>query len=257
VTTRTKSWPAMVWAGMALLMLLALPVMVSAQDQPKKRQGGFGGGGGFGNRGGKLLLLGIEAVQKELDLNDEQKTSLKGLGEESKKAASEIYSGFRDLSKEDRESKGPELQKKVAEKTKEIEVKANELLLAAQRERLEQISLQQRGLGALVEDDIVKKLGISDDQKQKITAAREASSAKMREAFQGAGKEDREKAREKFAELRKDAEDDVLEILTSEQKASFEKLKGAKFEMPQGAGFGGFGGGGGFGKGKRPEKKAE
>ena len=79
-------------------------------------------------------------------------------------------------------------------------------------------------------------------------------------AVVGVGKgEDREKAREKFAELRKEADASVLEALTSEQKDNYEKLKGPKFEMPQGAGFGGPGGfgNGGFGKGKRPEKKAE
>lgn len=258
MTNRTKPMAAVAWAGMALLMFLAVPAMVSAQDQPKKQRGQFGGGGPGGaggfNRGSKLMLLANEAVQKELDLSDEQKTSLKGISDEVAKETREIFSGVRDLSKEERETKMEELRKKVAEKTKEVEGKATEVLLANQRERLDQISLQQRGLSALTDEDVAKKLGISDDQKQKLTAAREESGKKMREAFQGAGKgEDREKAREKFAELRKESEEGVLAVLTSEQKEAFEKLKGPKFEMPQGAGFGG----GNFGKGKRGEKKAE
>jgi hypothetical protein len=73
----------------------------------------------------------------------------------------------------------------------------------------------------------------------------------MQEAFQSAGQGgDRTAVREKATKIRKDSTDKMLAVLSDEQKASYEKMLGAKIDLPQGAGFGG-GGGRGQGGGRR------
>jgi hypothetical protein len=68
----------------------------------------------------------------------------------------------------------------------------------------------------------------------------------MRELFQGGN---REGAREKVQELRKQASEKATAVLTADQKAAFEKMKGSEFKMPEGA----FGPPGGARK-NRPER---
>ena len=72
---------------------------------------------------------------------------------------------------------------------------------------------------------------------------------------------DRDKMREAFGKVREDIETQVLAVLTASQKTTFEKMKGEKFEMPEGLQGGGMRGGdrggapgadggrGGFGRG--------
>ncbi len=47
--------------------------------------------------------------------------------------------------------------------------------------------------------------------------------------------------------ISKKSDEQILGVLTSEQKAKMEELKGAKFEFPENMGRGGFGGPGGRG----------
>ncbi len=58
----------------------------------------------------------------------------------------------------------------------------------------------------------------------------------------------RDQMREKMEQMRKESDEKFLALLTADQKAQFEKIKGAAFEMPEGAfGFGGRQGRGGQG----------
>ena len=57
-------------------------------------------------------------------------------------------------------------------------------------------------------------------------------------------------------EMRKDTEKQILDVLTDDQKASFEKMKGEKLEIPASE-LRGPGGPGGPGQGRPPAKTAE
>jgi hypothetical protein len=280
------------------LALVAMPCLAFAQDekQPERPQrqrgqggpggfgGGFGGPGGFGggpggggNRNSKLMLVGLEPVQKELEISDEQLASLKTIRDEAtaeQRSQFEGFRGLRDLPEEERRTKLEELRKsaeenakKMQEKLSVIEKKALDVLLPPQRDRLEQISIQVRGLAALQDEEVAKKLGISEEQKSKMTTIRDESRKKMEELFgrrEGAERPSREEFQKRMEEAqaaRKTVESDTLNVLTDDQKAQFEKMKGEKFEMPQGrGGFGGPGGQGQRGQGGergRPQPKAD
>ncbi|MBM3999539.1 MAG: hypothetical protein FJ297_08385 [Planctomycetes bacterium] len=149
---------------------------------------------------------------------------------------------FQDMSDEERQEFMAEMRERAEKAEKEARAKLAEILLPHQMERLEQLSLQQRGVAALMDPAIQTKLNITEEQKGKLQKAQEETSAKMRELFQGAGGGgggaggNREEIMKKMTELRKASEGGVLAVLTAEQTKAFEEMKGKAFEFspPQG-----------------------
>jgi hypothetical protein len=255
-------------------------------------RGGFGFGGGFGGFGGinRLGLLRIEAVQKELELTEEQLTAIQKLQEELRpnfggdrgrrpggdgerrrrgdkgaKDNNEANLGrsadfFVQQDNEGRrgrpmftEEQLEEFRKQAEERAKQEREKLAAILLPNQVKRLNEIYIQVAGVNALNDAEVAKELEITDEQKEKFAKVREENGAAMRELFQPGG--DREQAFAKMQELRKTGDEKLLAVLTDAQKAEFEEMKGEKFEMPEGAFGRGFGGRGGRRPGgDRPER---
>jgi Spy/CpxP family protein refolding chaperone len=128
--------------------------------------------------------------------------------------------------------------------------KVEEILLPHQMDRLHEISLQVRGAGALVDPKVQGELGLSEDQKSKLTKIQEKATADVTALWQGLRDanldEDARRARmaenrEKMQSLIKTASDDATGVLTTEQRDKFEKMKGAKIDIqwPQRGGRGG------------------
>jgi len=237
--------------------MLALCVGTVALAQPGR--GGFGMRGGFGNN---LLYLAMnEAVQKEIEVVDDQKAEINKISEEirSQRPQGE-RPNFREMSEEEREKYIAQMRERGAKEAKIANAKLEEALLPHQMKRLKEIALQQRGTSALTDPEVAKELKITDAQKKKLDDVnqknRETMGARMRELFQGGN---REGIREKMQEMRKEAEEKVLAVLTGDQKKKFEEMKGEAFEMPQrtrtrggGRRGGGQGEGGGRGRPQRP-----
>jgi Spy/CpxP family protein refolding chaperone len=226
----------------ALVFVVTLSVASLAWAQPGGGRGGFGGPGGFG--GVSLLdLARIEAVQKEIEAVDDQLKGIEKLSEEMRASRAERPQvDWRNMSEADREKAMAEGRARREKEAATANAKLAEILLPLQIERLEQInlqiSLQMRGMSALSDPKVAAKLSLTEDQKKKLEAAATANREAMQQAFQGGNRDqnqDREKMREKFQELRKAADEKVLAVLTADQKAAFEKMKGAAFTMPEGA----------------------
>jgi uncharacterized protein YwqG len=113
-----------------------------------------------------------------------------------------------------------------------------EVLDATQLKRLKQIYLQTRGNAVYLEADVKKELKITDDQAKKIQGAIDKLTKDQQEMLQGGFDPD---TFTKIQELQKSTDDAVLATLTADQKSTWTKMIGEKFEMK------GFGGG--FGKG--------
>ncbi len=209
-------------------IVLATSLSVLAQPPGGGRPGGPGGPpggmmtGGPGRSGGdsSLMLLNMEAIQKELELVDDQKTKIRAASEEVRE----------------------ELAKQMAALVRK---KLQDILLPHQVERLQQIQIQLRGNSALNDTEVQEKLGLSADQKAQLTKLRENYGEQLRAMFSGGrdrdGAEDR---RAQVERLRTEMTQAVEKILTAQQREAFEQMKGPKFEMPSG-GFGGFRGRGG------------
>ena len=256
---------------MMMAALLAAVATVDCWAQPPEgrggRRGGFGGGRGIG----RLALLRVEAVQKELDLVDTQvgdieklQTELRGQrgqrgqrGERGQRGQRGQREGTGDLSDDERQAR-IEQRRKQAQERANLEVqKLEDVLLPHQMKRLTEIYVQAAGISVLEDPQIAERLKIDDAQRKQLAAAQDEVMGelrgKMRELFESG---DRDAAREKMTELRKEAEKKILAALSAEQRTELDKMKGDPFDVPADALRGGRqrGGRGGGDRPRRPQR---
>jgi len=188
-----------------------------------------------GGRGGDptLRLLTSPEVQKDLELVDDQVTQLKAIGEDVRAKVQKEFSGIRDLPRDQRRAKFAEMQAKIKPITDEAIKKVQEVLLPHQVDRLKELSIQVRGVAALADAKVQEDLGLSADQKTKLTKIQEGAQTSIRALFDGMDNLDADARRAKFAENRekvqkmiKDASDEALNVLSTDQKDKLEKMKG-------------------------------
>ena len=202
------------------IALSVLGLVVGAGTASAQRPGGPGGFGGRGG-GGIGALLTIAEVQKELNITDDQKTKLReaiggggGRGD------------FQNLSRE-------EIAKRVEEAAKKVEETVKTVLDSKQQERLAELRIQREGAAALARAEIAEKIGLAQEQKDKIKKAQEeAASARANFPGRDASQEERTKAMEEARKAREKVNAEIMAVLSPQQKEAFEKLQGAKFEFP-------------------------
>ncbi len=216
--TRSVGFLAVVVASLVLTC-----VAQTAQAQGRSRRGGSGGAGFMG--GSASALLQQEAVQKELELNDDQIQELKTLASGQRDTFMKVFRENRNMSREER----TELFRKIRN---DLQEKVDGILLPHQSRRLKQLALQVRMRGgvtsALFSEEVTKELNITDAQRDKLEATRTELEKELRD---------------KIVKLRKEAQDKLLETLTPPQREAFKKMVGEPFDFPQPASRGGRGGG--------------
>jgi Spy/CpxP family protein refolding chaperone len=197
----------------------------------------------------------MPTVQKELELVDDQKAKLKEAGEKAQAAMRELFSGMRDLSEEDRRAKMAEVGKKMTAQGEQMKKAIEEILLPHQLERLRGIAIQIVGVPALNDKEVQQSLKLTEEQTAKMKSIYEEAGKKMRELF-GEGRPDFRTIGPKMQEIGKETQKQLLDVLTDEQKTSFEKMKGEKLEIPASE-LRGPGGPGGPGGPRPPAKTSE
>jgi len=232
-------------------LLLATPVFAQPGGGGGGR-GGFGGGrGGFGG-GGVSGLVRIAEVQKELGVTDEQKTEITKILEESRPMGGAgggfNREEFQNLSQEERTKRFEEMRKAGEETAKKVEEKVKGVLNEQQWTRLSELRIQQQGIGALTRPEVAEKLALSEEQKKEIAKLNESLRPQFGGPGGGGGGE--RQSREEAMAQREKTQKEILAVLSEDQKDSFEKMKGAKFEFPRPM-FGGGQGGGQGGSGRR------
>lgn len=233
------------------LLATSLASVSLAQQQPQGgRRGAQGrprmgmmGGPGMGGGGGLLGLMQIEQVKKELKLGEEQVNQINDLNQDLRSLMPQEPGAWRDMSQEDRQARFEEMRKK----TQEIEKQLEDVLEPEQLKRLKQIALQMRlnmqGAGVLGDPEMVKALGISEGQVERLRALGEElrgqrpgrQGGQNREDWQNMTEEQRrarmEEMRQTMEKARKEAMDKALEVLTPDQKAKLEEMKGPEFKL--------------------------
>jgi hypothetical protein len=197
-----------------------------------------------------LALAQQQEVQQEIELSEDQQAQLQTLGDtirsEVRDQMQGMFQGLRDLSDEERQAKFAEIRTKFEEINKDAEARLQNVLMPHQLDRLKQIDLQSRiqrgGAAALTEGELADTLGLSESQRDQIRQKSEEVQKDL---------EDR------ISQLRTDARNQLLEVLTPDQRAKLESMMGAEFALPaqlngppggrgqRGFGFGGRGGQGG------------
>ena len=249
------------WVGAVAVLMSA---SVAFAQRPGGGQGGFGGFGGGGGSS-PLTLAANEAVQKELNLSDEQVGDIKSLGEKVREEMQPLFAGGfggRDQSEEERTKAREKMTDGMKKVNDKFQPKLNELLEPAQRDRLKQIQIQAAGAQAYQNAEVVAALKLSKEQQEKLAAVSKEFSDKQRELFPRGGfgggggaaggeRPNFEEMQKKMTEMNAARDKQLAEVLTADQKAELEKLKGKTFDVaqlrPRFGGPGGPGGGGGGG----------
>jgi hypothetical protein len=228
---------------------------------PGPGNGGMGGGGmgwmgiGLGPMG-KISLLNNEKLQQELDLSDDQKTKVaEAVGEASNAISTGMRKSFssspRNISPQERADIREKLIKNNQDKFLK---KLEKILLPKQFDRLKQIYLQRQGPMALSDPEVIKALNVSKEQQDKMQVLYDDLQIKLREATVVQGDGLVKFGGHNLDKMTKELDDNLLNILTSDQRDQLEKMKGAKVDIGsssfsiRGGGYrdaqGGYGGGG-------------
>lgn len=201
--------------GVSLAVILAGPALAQ----------GSGGRGGFG--GGLGMLLGNASVQKELKLEASQIEKAKELTD---KIGEKMTAAREQLQGADQEERRTKLMELNRENNEMVLKTAGEFLKPEQITRLKQISLHQRGAMAFEDEEVAKKLALTDAQKSEIKSIVDDSRTEMRSIFQD-NQDDPEARRKKMTELRAQTLAKAAAKLNDEQQKTWKELLGAPFEV--------------------------
>lgn len=164
-------------------------------------------------------LLRDEAVQKELNLTDEQQKTL-----QEKIPALRLIEkgGYANLSREERKNRFDFTKLDEAIQT---------VLDEKQKKRLSELGLQDQGSSALLFPEVAKKLKLDEAQMDKLEKIERDSLATGQLYFPNASDEEFQKSLAEYRERREEMRKEFLGVLTDEQKAAFTKMQGKKFDF--------------------------
>lgn len=187
------------------------PLVVQAQGAPQVYRLGQGGVQQIGRSGIPSVpgyyQLGMPNVQKELELVPEQIEKLKELGKkyyEEARADQNVWKDWQKMTPDERKAKSAEVREKYKKRAEAMKAEVEKILLPHQLDKLKQIDFRRRAPYALQSPSTLKKLGINDQQQEKL-------------------KQIREKLVEEYQQMQKKALDDALKVLTPEQKKQLEE----------------------------------
>lgn len=219
-----KRWQS--WAVVAVAVL----AVGSVQAQPPR-----GGGGGFQQPLDVLVLTNAD-LQKELKITDDQKKALKEVMDKAadlnKKRMDLFTGGPPDM------DKMQEMMKEGQKLAEDAKAAADKAFTADQKKRVKQIDVQRMGLRAFSNDEVVKALKLTDDQKAKMKEVSEGyqkASADLRgEYFQQGQFPDMDKMAEfqkKSAALTSETIEKAKKELTDDQKKAWKEMVGEPFDV--------------------------
>jgi hypothetical protein len=140
-------------------------------------------------------LLKLEAVNKALNLTNRQAAMIAEIKASASSRISEMTPCLSCLSPREREAKLAEIRAKIQNQQKEAECALMAVLTDDQARRLNEIYLQSLGENAIQEPEVQQKLGLTDRQRNMIRS--------------------------------------IVNVLTPEQRAAFDKMKGTAFDATE------------------------
>ena len=148
-------------------------------------------------------MLRMQHVQDQLELTDEQLATLKDLGKKYYEGMRHDWSGFKDLSTEERQAKYAEIREKNQKLSEDMRKQVEEVLVPHQIDLLKKINFQSTGPYALSNPRILDQIKVSEEQKAQLAKIRGELQAKLRE-------------------VQKESFEKALEVLTAEQRKALE-----------------------------------
>jgi hypothetical protein len=171
--------------------------------------------------GSMVQLLLRDDVLKELAVTDDQKSKINAL--ESRLDA-QVVADFEKLQK-DNVGDPDTMRGAISSTGDKFAKELPDILTADQFKRLRQLLIQKTGYSTLGRKDIQEELGFSDEQRQKVKDAQRA----LLDAFDGLMGEPAEKRMSIVKDAREAHQKTLKEILTADQFAKFDEMKGKPF----------------------------
>jgi Spy/CpxP family protein refolding chaperone len=219
------------------ILAAAFAVSVAGAAQAQRQPGGQGGRGGMGfQQPLHILLLSNADLQKELKITDDQKKGLKDVMDKAEALNKKMQEAFGGGGGREAFQAIQEERTKLAEEAKAAAEKA---LTEDQKKRVKQIEVQRMGMMAFANDDVVKALKVTDDQKAKLKSIgeevqKEIGDLRREYGGGGGGRPDPEKMAE-MAKKTKAITDEAMEKVTKElsddQKKAWKELTGEPFDV--------------------------
>jgi Spy/CpxP family protein refolding chaperone len=201
--------------------LVAIACSAMAQGGGGRRGGGQRGGG---NPYAPMTLVNREEVQKELNITDDQKAKIADL----RTSVRQKQSDARAAANGDRQA----MQEATAKINADAAKSLGDILTPDQSKRLRELEIQWTGPSIVVTDkDVQSSLGITDDQKAKLTdlqAKQRAANAEARTNANG----DPAAMRDAMMKNSKIMEDEINKVLTDDQKAKLAAMGGKPLAKP-------------------------
>jgi Spy/CpxP family protein refolding chaperone len=216
-----------------LVAVLVAPAMAQQGKGQRKGQGqgkgqGFGGfgQGGMMGMGGGMMILANPGVQKELKLTDEQVGKITTMARDQQEEMRSRFQDLRDASPEQRREAMTKYQAEVQKKIAGV-------LSADQMKRYDQVRYQNMYLAAFEDENVVKALKLTEDQRSKVRDMQRTLQEELRGQFQpgGGGGGDFQAMMAKRTEMQKAAFGKAMDTLTSEQKTAWKELVGEPYEV--------------------------
>ena len=197
----------------------------------------------------RTRLLMIETVQKDLGLTNDQIGKLKHcakiggeLYREFRVKWREIFSPSQHFRPEEFEARDREFQvlfEDYKSKGKELQTKALAMLTPSQSQRLTQIRIQVAIPDALARPEIIKALDISKEQRENIRTLTDRMEkrtlAEQPPDLHALNPTERRQKELEFVKksdkIQAEATKPILDVLTPQQRAKFDKLQGKKIEV--------------------------
>jgi hypothetical protein len=164
----------------------------------------------------QVVLLRHKSVRDDLKLTHREARKIHEFTEEQWKKAERVEE-LPDAKERDR---------KYDEMTKENEQFLDEVLTAAQRKRLHQITLQVAGLLWITRPDVAAELKLTDEQKKKAVEYQQEARKEMEELLHSTTRRDRHAELRKLHEASKKR---LLELLTDDQETKYHEMLGHPF----------------------------
>lgn len=206
------------------LVVFVAALALASTALAQRGQGGMRMMGGQDSAG--LNLLQRKDVQTDLGITDDQKSKLETAQTNMRDKAREMFQSGGGGG--DREAMMANLKKLTEEMTKEV----SGILTKEQMTRLKEINVQVSGNGIILNPDIQKELGLTDDQKSKIKDLQ----AKQMEAMQALrqkmqdGEIDQEDMQAARTKNQKALNEELGKILTDANKAKLKEMGGKEFK---------------------------
>lgn len=220
---------------LAMVVVMGAALVAAAAEQGS-RPGGASSRRGFGFFGRSSSLTGLlssEQVQKELKLNDEQKSKVAEISKKIRADMSKEYAALREMT--DRTKQRAKMTELSEQRDQMARKALRGVLEREQVVRLYQIRMQTRGVvDSLGNEFVARRLKLTDEQKKKVAAIDKSAQEKRSKLSAGSRDASQEERRKRSTERRtigQKADEEALAVLTAEQKEGFEKMQGEKFEL--------------------------